>query len=181
MEKNNNIQRYPRAMRVMHWLVGLIIISMLASGIIMAKFMHNDFRWTVYALHKSFGVMVFVLVMLRIYFRISYQKRGNIPPLPANLPRYTDYVAKITYFMMYLAMVILPVSGYCASNSFGHKVLFFGIALPDIVSKNEFSGAIFSWMHMTLPYILIGLISVHISAVIKHKYIDKQDILPRML
>src|SRR5688500_7256534 len=90
-------EKYPLKMRIMHWMVGIIIISMLISGIIMTNLDNNSLKWCLYSLHKSFGVTVFPLILLRLIIRF----KSIIPPLPYGLPYYSYFISKFVYFLMY--------------------------------------------------------------------------------
>jgi cytochrome b561 len=176
-----NLQKYHILSRIIHWLMALIIISLLAIGIYMTDFIPKDasYRGTIYGLHKSFGVLVILLFFIRIINRLI----NKAPKLPNSLPNWQKFIAKVTHFKLYILMFLMPISGYLMSNSYGYAVNLFGLRMPFLIEKNYESGAFFSYCHKYLGYIFIALITLHIMAVIRHRFFDKTEnnILSRML
>lgn len=131
----------------------------------------------IYNLHKSLGVLVIFLFFARIINR-----HINKAPAPLeNLQNWEKISSKITHILLYLLMFIIPVSGYLMSNSYGYAVKFFGIEMPFLIEKNYEIGPIFGETHEVAAFTIIGLIILHIGAVLKHKFIDKKDVLKRMI
>jgi cytochrome b561 len=154
---------------------------MLGLGLYMTKILPKDApnHLQVYELHKSFGVMVLILVLIRITNRLM----KGAPPLQETISKIERILAYLGHFGLYVLMIITPLSGYLMSNSFGFPVKFFGIKLPFLVSQNFDHGKIFALAHELLAYALLALVVIHILAVIKHRYFDKpeNDVLKRML
>ena len=173
------IQKYHISLRVIHWLMALIIISLLASGIYMTTLTNQPFRPTFYNLHKSFGVIVIFLFTLRIISKIKHKA----PKLPKTINRNIQKLAHGTHHLIYLLMITIPLSGYLMSNSYGYAVKLFGTKLPNLVEKNYQLAGLFSNIHQYAAYFLIFLLILHIGAVIKHRFFEakENDILPRML
>jgi cytochrome b561 len=161
--------------------MALIIISLLAVGIYMTNFLPKDSinRSTIYGLHKSFGVVVICLIIIRVINRFFHKP----PSLPNSIKKLEQNLAHLAHFALYLFMFLVPLSGYLMSNSYGHAVKLFGLKLPLIIQQNFKLADIFSEIHELSAYGILALISIHILAVIKHRFFDKKenDILPRML
>ncbi|MEI7669123.1 MAG: cytochrome b [Pseudomonadota bacterium] len=172
-----NTTKYHISIRTLHWLMAAVIICLIAVGLIMGEIPREDpMRGTMYSLHKSFGVFVFFLVILRVFFRFRYQ----VPALPNVIPEIERKLAKSGHYIFYFFMFAMPLSGYLTSNYFGFGVNFFGITLPKIVGIDKELGSFFAESHETLAYILILLIFLHIGGVIKHYIKDKTNLLTRM-
>lgn len=175
------MQKYPLSSRILHWLMALLILGMLGIGIYMTDFLPKDSpnHLKIYELHKSFGVMVLILVFIRIFNRLI----TKVPPLPETISKIEKILAHLGHFALYALMILIPLSGYLMSNSFGFPVHFFGIEMPFLVEKNFEHGKIFAEAHEILAYTLIAVIVLHIAAVVKHRYFDKpeNDVLKRMI
>ncbi len=177
---NNNIQRYPIVMRLLHWLMALLILSMIASGWYMAGLDKEvSYKYDIYFWHKSFGVMIIFLIIARILFRFTSQ----VPALPGTLPVYEIKLAHFTHGLLYLLMILVPLSGYLMSDKGGHDIPFFGWVMPDLVDTNKEHASFLHEIHVLIPYILLGIIGLHLAGVIKHRFFDKpeHDSLKRML
>jgi cytochrome b561 len=164
----------------MHWTMALIIIPLLAIGIYMANFLDKEApnRMMIYGLHKSFGALVLFLIVFRIFVRLS----KAVPPLPSSMSVIVQRLSHSVHVLLYLFMILLPLSGYLMSNFFGYPVHMFGIELPMLVEKNPELGQFFHSAHKYLGYGLIAVLLLHIIAVVKHRFFDlpENDVLKRM-
>lgn len=173
--------KYPLSSRILHWLMAAIILCLLGLGIYMKEFLPKDAvnRLQIYDLHKSFGVIVLILITIRILNRLI----KNAPALPESMPKWEQLLAHLGHLGLYALMVVVPLSGYLMSNSFGFPVKLFGIELPFLIEKNFDHGKIFSEAHEISAYSLLALITLHILAALKHRFFDRaeNDVLKRML
>lgn len=144
-------------------------------GVVMIEFKECCEPWGMYNFHKSTGVLVFLLVLIRLVVR----KKTVIPPHPDYITPIQHYVAQSVVYLLYLLMVIIPISGYALSNVHGHHVDFYGLQLPILFPKNPEWEEITSALHYYFTYSFLGIFSLHIIGVIKH-HIDKKDILSRI-
>jgi len=173
--------KYPLSSRVLHWLMSVIVLFLLGLGIYMADFLSKESpnRMEIYDLHKSLGVVVLILVFLRIINRLIFRA----PALPVALPKYEKILAHITHYSIYLLLILIPLSGYLMSNSFGFPVHLFSVEMPVLVQKNFELAPLFAELHEIFAYSLIGLLALHIAGVIKHRFFDlpENDSLKRMI
>lgn len=176
-----NSQKYTLSSRIIHWLMAVIIITLLGLGIYMTEFLSKEAsnKMEIYNLHKSLGVVAFILIFLRIINRFA----KPAPELPETIAKSERILAHLGHFGIYALMVIVPFSGYLMSNSFGYPVHLFSITMPVIAQTNFDLGKIFSEIHEISSYSLLGLVTLHILGVIKHRFFDKpeNDVLKRML
>jgi cytochrome b561 len=190
--------RYNKVAIVLHWLIALMIFGMLALGWFMSdlpkdapKIMSLDlFNWHIHTvqfkeaisarsyyfnLHKSFGVTLFVLVLLRVYWRVTHTP----PALPASIAAWQLKAAKASHHLLYLLMVLMPLSGVIMAAYSKYGVKWFGI--PVITGlDNEPMRGLFKEMHEFIAWLLLGLVVIHILAALKHKFIDKDEVMGRM-
>lgn len=172
-----SVERYSLSLRVLHWLMALMIIGMLIGGFLM-DFVPDEYAGLVYGLHKSFGVTALLLVVVRIIVRLT----SYIPPLPAAISGMDRKLAKIGHGVLYLFMILMPLSGFVMSSAHPKRfgVEFFGIKLPDLPAS-EYWSHLGHEIHEILPWAFILLIIVHVVAVIKHRREGPDaDVMPRM-
>lgn len=174
-------EKYPIIMRILHWLMALLIIGLLCLGFMFERLPEDaDYMLSLYKLHKSFGVVALILIIVRLAVRLSQ----TIPPLPEALSSTEKLVAHWAHRILYLGMVIMPLSGFIMSSATPERygVELFGWRLPDLPPSQIVSDVAHS-MHGLFAWPLALLILVHIAGVIKHRWFDKNgtDVLPRML
>ncbi len=175
-------QSYHKNSKIIHWLMALLIIGLLICGIFMANFIASDasYRSDFYHLHKSFGVVALFLIIIRVVNRI----KNKPPALPTSIKKIDQIMAHIGHYSLYALMVIMPLSGYLMSNSYGYKVKLFAITMPDLVAKNYELGAIFAGTHKYLGYLMAAIVVAHIAGALKHRYFDKNpenDVIKRII
>jgi cytochrome b561 len=174
------MQKYHILSRTLHWLMALLVITALTLGIYMTGLGKEvSYRYDLYDLHKSIGVLVLILVIIRLVVRVV----KSVPPLPQTMSAFIRIAAHINHVLLYVLMIMVPVTGYLMSNFGGHMVKLFSIAMPSIVTTNKVFATNFHGAHVTLAYILIGFIILHLLAVIKHRFFDvkEHDVLRRMI
>ncbi|MCC7260187.1 MAG: cytochrome b [Alphaproteobacteria bacterium] len=177
MENTGSTEKYPYALRALHWLMAAIILGLTAVGWYMAELPKEDpSKFMFYGWHKSFGVLALLLIALRIAVRV----RASVPPLPEALGAMVNRLSHAGHKLLYLLMVLVPLSGYVMSVSGGHEVRMFGILIPALLPKSEFLGGIAHELHELLPYLLLAVVIAHVAGVVWHRAVDKQNLLPRM-
>ena len=175
--------KYPLALRILHWSMALIILGMICAGWTMvslddrvpAKF-ELFYPW-----HKSFGMLILMLVLVRLATRL----RAATPSLPEGLAAWEARAAKIGHIALYTLMILVPLMGYSMSSSFTQSdgVFFFGVNLPELLPKNDARFAVFKALHRYLAYTLLTLVVLHVAGALKHRFLDKDranDVLSRM-
>ena len=164
---------------VLHWVMALFVLALIASGLYMVDLdyyseWYNLAPWW----HKSIGIVVFILLLLRLIWRLN-----NIVPKP--LTTYSAWELKLAhgvYFLFYILLLILCVSGYFISTSKGVGIDFFSwFKIPAVTKLNAFSADIVATAHEVSSYFLILIFILHFSAAIKHHFYDKDITLIRML
>lgn len=170
------MERYPASMRWLHWCVGALVIFMLVLGLVMET-LPPDMRRQAFSLHKSLGVTVFLLVLVRLLNRW----RSTLPPLPDAISKFDALAARTVHHLFYLLLLLMPVSGAVMSQAKGYPVAVFGFHLPVFIDENKNIGRIAYEAHELIGYILIGIIALHIGGTAKHLLVDRINILRRMV
>jgi len=160
------LEGYNTVSKILHWLMAIMIISLLAVGIYMHDLPKEDaLRPTLYMLHKAFGMTVLFLLFIRVLWRFTHK--------PPSLDRYSGVVKKaatISHTLLYVLMFAVPVAGYLMSAFYGYAVNYFGLfKLPLLVGKDEALAEIAGEAHEILAFILIGVLVLHLAGAIKHR------------
>ncbi len=171
-------QHYSRIAKGLHWLMALLILGLLGLGFYMQGLPLSPEKLQLYSWHKWAGVTVFLLGILRLGWRVTHQP----PALPAGMPRWQQGAAEVTHLLLYLLMLAIPLSGWLMSSAKGFQTVWFGVLpLPDLLAKDKTLGEQLVTLHLSLNMVLIGLLVAHVGATLKHHFIDKDDVLVRML
>lgn len=176
-------ERYNFVAMALHWVMAILFLGMLISGIVMTRdFVDPSVRFPIFQWHKSFGVCLLIAFFLRIGWRFFHKP----PPMPHSMKPLEKRLAKLGHGGLYLWMLLVPLSGwaYVSASPYGIPTIVFGLFewphIPFIESGEEV-GKRFSSAHEFMAFSFIALIAVHIAAVIKHQFFDKESIMRRML
>jgi cytochrome b561/polyisoprenoid-binding protein YceI len=176
MALKNQPDAYGLVSKIIHWITALLILGLLSVGFFMAGMDFSEDKLKIYALHKSFGLLVLLLVFVRIAWHILSRKPKS---LDTHAP-WEKFLAHAAHAFLYFAMFALPLSGWVMSSAGDFNVGFFGIPMPDLVAKNEdlFKNA--RDAHEILAIILIVVVGLHMAGAFKHHFIDKDRTIKRM-
>ena len=170
--------RYTQPAIGLHWLIALIVFMLFPVGLYMADLPVSPTKLKLYSYHKWAGVTVFALALLRVWWRATHAA----PPLPASMPRWQQAFAHATHHLLYLLLFAIPLSGWLMSSAKGFQTVYFGVLpIPDLLAKNKELGEQLEVVHMLLNYTMAALLAAHIAAALKHHFVDRDDILTRML
>jgi cytochrome b561 len=176
MQITNTKKHFGLVAILLHWIIAILIIGLLAEGLYMVKMAISLEKLKFFGWHKEYGILVLLLVVARTMWRI-----GNITP-ELDLPWWEVLAARSVHLAFYAFMFALPITGWLITSSAGLPVSFFGwFVLPDLVTANPEHMEQFEFFHKWLGYALILTICMHTAAALKHHFIDKDDILRRML
>ncbi|HYM41316.1 MAG TPA: cytochrome b [Steroidobacteraceae bacterium] len=178
MTLRNTTRRWGAIAQLFHWLiVALIIVQVTLAE--MADDLPNGVRkLTLLARHKSFGITILMLVILRL----AWRSLNPHPPLPDNLKPYERRLASLTHGALYTLLFAIPLSGWTMSSARGFPVSWFGfLQLPDLVPRSRPLYEALVTTHVTLVCILLAIVALHIAGALKHHFVHKDDVLRRML
>lgn len=167
-------------MRIMHWGMALLILGIIAVGWYMAWLDKSvSYKYELYYWHKSFGVLVIFLIAARLVIRWL----SKLPPPLTTVTTVERRVGTLVHWLLYLLLILVPLSGYFMSDAAGKAIPLFNLVMPSFLDKDpELAGLLHS-IHTKIPYVMLGLIALHIAATLKHRFFDKpeNDVLKRML
>jgi cytochrome b561 len=168
--------------KALHWLVAVLVVGLLAIGFTMVWLVTDlSSQFQLYQLHKSFGVLVFVLVGVRLVWR---SVNPAVPALPDGLRPWERQAARLTHGGLYVLLLLMPATGWITASAspLGIPTIVFGLfQMPNPIGANGELEAVMSVIHGSLAVLLVALLALHIAAALKHHFILRDDVLIRML
>lgn len=169
---------YTKTAKILHWLMAILLFGLLALGFYMHDLPLSPDKLKLYSWHKWAGVTAFLLVAFRLFWRITHRP----PALPESMPKIMQFAAHAGHLMLYVLMIAIPLSGWLMSSAKGFQTVYFGVLpIPDLLDKNKEVGDLLALVHKSLNLLFVAVLAGHIGAALKHHFIDKDDILTRML
>lgn len=172
------VERYDHIAMALHWLMALLIFVVFPLGVYMHELPLSPTKLQLYSYHKWMGITVLLLAMLRVFWRATHTP----PPLPESTRNWEKVVSHATHLALYALLFAVPLSGWLMSSAKGFQTVWFSVLpLPDLVGKDKALAELLTSVHQGLNLFLLLLVGMHIAAAIKHKLIDRDQILERML
>ncbi|MDP2562660.1 cytochrome b [Psychrobium sp. 1_MG-2023] len=176
----NRLEQRQQVNRFIHWLFACFIITMLSVGFYMKN---TDYSATLYQLHKAFGVVFLSIISLRYYWRIKH------PWSSVEQGTGQSKIANRVHWLLLTLMGLMPITGFLLSALSGFGIHVLGLSIVpqnmdvagNIVPFHEATYQLSKQLHSIFAYSFAGLISLHITAALKHHFIDKDATLSRML
>lgn len=169
--------RYSLRSQWMHALVALMVIGLLLVGVFLEDF-PSKIQGNMYMLHKSFGLVVLVLMFLRIGFILL----DGRPKLPEHTSIYERVLSKSVQYALYVLLIAMPLSGWVMSVAGGYIPVLFDIWKMDLpfVPKNHALAEQFEALHYYFAWGIFGLLILHVLGNIKHYFYDKDKVVQTM-
>jgi cytochrome b561 len=180
--------RYTGVAIALHWIVAILILANVVLGLV-ADAIPDSYVRAAIDLHKSFGITVLGLVLLRILWRLAHRP----PPLPASYSPLERIASHGVHGLLYLVILALPVSGWLHDSAWkgaaSHPLSLYGlvpwprIGLIESIEpvQKEHLHDIFFAAHAAAAYALYALLALHIIGALKHQFWDREPELQRML
>ena len=179
--------RYSRTAVVLHWLIAVLIVVNVVL-ILGVDFLPDEWVRPVIDTHKSTGITVLGLALMRMLWRVSHPP----PPLPGDYARWERIAAHTAHGILYALMLLLPLSGWLHDSAWKdaatHPMRLFGlvpwprfgfIEAIEPVSKESLH-TLFGVVHTAFGYLLYGLLALHVGGALKHQWLDRKPELQRM-
>lgn len=174
----NTENSYGLITKVLHWIVGLLIISMVIVGFTMTSMAPSPEKFELYKMHKAFGVITLFLVIIRILWRIT----NTYVQVAAGVSTTLRWAAKVIHLLLYILMLIMPISGVLMSRLSGYPISVFEIfTIPAASEKNPEFAKFFHDIHEYAALGLVILITIHILAAFYHHFIRRDNTLTRII
>lgn len=179
MQIRNSAGKYGIVAKTLHWLVALLIIAVWSVGMYMGGVPETNtaLRSTLYGLHKSTGMAILMLVIIRYSWRLY-----NTTPAPATENKLLTIAAHTVHYALYVFMFVQPLSGWALSSAAGFPPSFFGwFTFPALVAKNPDMISFYAEVHEIAAYILLALFLLHTGAALFHHFVLKDNTLKRII
>jgi len=164
--------------RGFHWLIAVLILLQFVIGSVAEEMKLTPAKLDLFVWHKSIGVTIFMLALLRLLWRL-----GNPPPaMPAGTPRWEHRLAVLGHWALYALMFAVPISGWVVSDA--SRVPFkayFVLPMPDVIATSRSLQELAEEVHEVLTMSLLVVVVVHIAAALRHHFLLHDDVLRRML
>jgi cytochrome b561 len=168
--------RFSPLQRVLHWLMAVCILTMLFIGVGMVSTVLPKYLPLV-AVHKSLGIAILVLALLRLVVRLRY----GAPALPADLPEPMRLAAKLSHYAFYALMIVMPLLGWAMLSAASYPVVVFGgVHLPPIVPASDSLHTLLWGLHYSLAFVFFALILLHLSAALFHAWVRRDGVFEAM-
>ena len=169
---------YPPTSKLLHWLIAICVLTTAPVAIAMVRVDKGPTQDMLYNFHKSLGVLILILMVLRLINRLVV---GAPIPDP-NIERWQKAVSSAVHGLLYLLLLAMPVVGYVANSAYGAPTPFFGLfTLPKIVGENQELATRLFTLHRWVGFFVILLVLMHVGAALYHYVIRRDVVLNRML
>ncbi|MBU4422542.1 MAG: cytochrome b [Gammaproteobacteria bacterium] len=174
--------RYTRTAMLLHWLLGIALVTLFGVGLYMADLPFSPQRLKLYNWHKWAGVSILALSLLRLVWRLVHRP----PQLPVQvekaMPRWQQLAHHGAHHLLYLLFFAVPLLGWAYSSAAGFPLVLFGLwQLPDFVAASPELADALKPLHKLSALAMAALVLVHVAAALKHHFIDRDGLLLRML
>jgi cytochrome b561 len=169
---------YSGRQKILHWIIAVAILAIIPVGIIMNRIGEGAAQDQLYDLHRSFGLVILVLALMRVCVRLT---DGAPTPFAGLTP--LQRIASVTvHTLLYALLVVMPMLGWAAMSAYGGEWTFFHLFMPPaLIAKDEATANVLFKLHEIGGFLMAGLVIVHISAALFHRFVRGDGVLTRML
>lgn len=162
--------------RLLHWLMAIMILSMLFIGVGMVSSVSQWHQWLL-RIHKPLGLAILILAVVRLSVRLRHRP----PALPADLPAPQKQAAYASHWLLYALMLIIPLVGWAMLSAGGYPVMLTESArLPPIFPVDPIAFAVLRHLHTWLAMLLFATFLAHMAAALYHGLIRRDGVLSSM-
>jgi cytochrome b561 len=170
--------RYGAVAQIFHWIIAGLIVTQFALAWTASDLPLGMHKLALLARHKSFGMTVLMLAILRLLWRL----RNPPPELPVGMMPIERFLARVTHIAFYVLLFAMPLTGWMMSSAKNYSVSWFGLLTwPNLIGQNEKAFDFLKSTHDILSDVLFAIALLHILAALKHHFWNKDDTLLRML
>lgn len=163
--------------RLFHWGMLFLFAGIISIGVYMTDLPLGPRKLTVYALHKSIGLTLLGLAVLRLLWRFAEQR-----PLPAPMPAWQERTAVATHVVLYGLMFLIPLSGWLYNSAAGFPLQWFHLVnLPPLAAADPVLKTVARRLHEAGVITLAAVVALHAAAALKHHFVDHDRTLAAML
>jgi cytochrome b561 len=174
----NTRERWGLISQLLHWLVAVLILVQVGVGVAAVDWRLSPTKLDLFVWHKSVGMLILLLVLLRLGWRIT----NPTPAPPPDMRPWEVHAAQISHVLLYLFVLGLPLTGWIINSAANIPLkLFWLVPLPDITAPSKPLQEAATGAHVALVIALAALLVVHVGAALRHHYLKHNAVLRRML
>ena len=178
MANGISMEKYSGTAQLLHWLISPLVILQFILAWTADAMERGDTQTTLYLTHKSVGMTVLALAIIRLAWRVMHKP----PAFPATMSVLEQWTARLTHWGLYVLIFVMPLSGWLMSSTAGRSTQWFGLfTFPNLMGENEQWGDFFHEAHELVAWVLFAFAAFHIAAALWHAIVKKDGILQRML
>ena len=174
----NTPDRFGVIAQSVHWLTLILLIGSFTLAFSMTAMPLSPRKLQFYSWHKWVGVTVFLIVILRLAWRLA----NPVPQQPATVPLWQRRAAALSHAALYTVLIVMPLTGWIMSSALNLPVVYLGlIHIPSPFGVDRELGETMKHVHHFLAWTFLALVSVHALAALYHHFVLRDDVLRRML
>ena len=177
-DEDSDLREFDPVIRFLHWLTLFLVATIFVLAFSIRFATSREAALALTALHRSFGVTVWVVVLCRLVWR----QFSRFPNWPADMPQAMRFAAQWSEYVLYALLLTQPLLGFLETNARGDRVtLFFLGQLPALIAEDRPLAKYLLEVHKAVGFSLLGLITLHALAALYHHFWRRDDTLRAML
>lgn len=174
----NAIDSWGAVAKLLHWSMALLLVGQLVLGALAFAWPLSPTKLYLFIWHKSLGLTLLLLVVMRLAWRLS----NPTPRLPPTLPGWQRLASRISHLSLYACLIALPVTGWIINSASNIPLkVFWLFRLPAITEPDKALAQTMKWGHRGLVVVFLLLLAIHIGAALHHHFVRHDEVLKRML
>ena len=164
--------RYSKPAVSFHWITAVLVFVQVYLGLRFGLSEPSAARDEIFIWHKSVGV----LILLVVFARLTYRLKNPPPPFPPELSAFERFAATWNHRLFYLLLIAMPVVGWVAVSGYANgptTPLLGSIPVPVFPGVSKETGDVAGELHEMAAYLLVALLTLHLAAVLKHRFVDR--------
>jgi cytochrome b561 len=171
-----NPRQFNPLQRALHWVMAICILAMFFIGVGMVSTIAPKYLGLI-AIHKSLGILLLILVLVRLVARWRY----GAPALPASLPAPLKLAAEGSHYLLYGLMIVMPLLGWGMLSAADYPVVLLGgLRLPQILPQSEGLHTLLWDAHHYLAFVFFAVVLMHLAAALMHALIRRDGVFAAM-
>lgn len=164
--------------KCLHWTVALLVLAQFALGWAAVSWRLSPFKLDLFVWHKSIGVVILVLMVLRVTWRLA----NPVPDLPDAIAPWERRAARLGHILLYAMLFAMPLSGWVVNSAANIPFrIFWQVPLPGIVEPDQALARLAARVHLALFIGLSLLLMLHVGAALRHHLLWRNGVLTRMM
>ena len=174
----HNRTDYTSIAKLFHWLILALLVVQFAIAWTMPDIGRGSVPTGLIGWHLSVGVAILAVMIVRLAWRLTHPA----PPAPADLAPALATLSRVTHYLLYSVLIVLPILGWANASARGWAVKLFGVVpLPALMAKGSALGHSLGDVHATLATVLLAIVALHVAGALYHAVVLKDRTVQRML